>query len=361
LTGHTRDDHGGGLRVTASNPRIRNNVISGNRGVFIGGGIYVSGGAAHLAKNRIEDNALLDEGTGAGVAIETATAELFDNVIVNNRIPAMGSDGFGGGVGIIRGSAVLRNNRIEGNHAAGPNRTGHGGGVYSFGSKVEISGGTISRNELGNGAGAGAGLDILGTSEVRIERVSIRGNIGSETAAAGASGIHAEMSKLIVVSSIIADNKHGSAGISIGPLGSYVIFNCTISGNAAKGVRSQSSFTIVNSVIMQEPLGIEAVANTPATYSDQFNSNVFFGTSTVATGVVLDSSNITVDPKLNADLHLTADSPLIDGGRSGSVLDAGSANVVEPPATDIDGDSRAVAGRAGNAALPDIGADEYLP
>jgi hypothetical protein len=34
---------------------------------------------------------------------------------------------------------------------------------------------------------------------------------------------------------------------------------------------------------------------------------------------------------------------------------------ITPPSIDIDGQLRAVPGRAGNAALPDIGADEYHP
>ncbi|MEZ4364640.1 MAG: hypothetical protein R3B48_30975, partial [Kofleriaceae bacterium] len=74
----------------------------------------------------------------------------------------------------------------------------------------------------------------------------------------------------------------------------------------------------------------------------------------------LDSTNLTVDPKLNAELRLTADSPLIDLGIAGPIPSLGG-GVLQPPERDIDGDSRAITGIPGNPALPDIGADEYRP
>jgi Bacterial Ig-like domain/Right handed beta helix region len=363
LTGHTRNDHGAGLRANASNPRIRNNVISGNKGTYLGGGVYIAGGAAHLAKNRIEDNTLLDEGTGAGVAIENATVEMVDNLIVNNRIPATNGDGYGGGIGISFGTVLLRNIRIEGNRAAGI-KIGHGSGVSILGAKVSILGGSISRNDvdipLGRAtADAGAGVYINSTSDVRMEGVTLRDNVGSMAAAAGASGIHAEASTLVVASSIVANNRNGSAGISVGPLGSYVIFNCTIAGNTGKGVVSRAYFTIVNSVIMQEPIGVEAVGTSAA--NGKLDNNVFYATTTNTVGVNPGTSNVTMNPGLNADLRLIGDSLLIDVGRSGSILDPALGAAVTPPQIDIDGESRSIAGRAGNAALPDIGADEYQP
>ncbi|MEZ4364579.1 MAG: Ig-like domain-containing protein [Kofleriaceae bacterium] len=364
LTGHTLDDnHGAGLRVTASNPRIRNNVISSNTAYFLGGGVYVAGGLAHLARNRIEYNALLNGGNGGGVAIEQATVELVENVIVNNRIPAISEPGDGGGVGIVSSVVVLRRNQIEGNRASEQLEPGLGSGVSINASTVTIEGGTISLNgypAVPRNA-AGAGLHISAMSEVVVRGVTIHGNLSSTTS--GGSGVHAENSKVTLASSIIALNRYGGAGLVLGPLGSYVVLNCTISGNMSKGMQVHSRFALVNSIIEHEALGVEAVAATPAVDSaNKVENNVFFDAGADLMGLPLDLSNRKVDPQLDDAFHLTSGSPLIDAGRPGPVEDpVVVGRVIAPPDHDIDGDARSIVGIAGNSALPDIGADEYRP
>lgn len=351
LTGNVFDDHGSGLRILSANPRVRNNVISGNTAFLLGGGVYVQEGKAHLARNRIEDNTTMGYGQGAGIAIEHASVELIDNFVVNNRVP---EDGFGGGVGIYGGSlVVLRDNRIEGNHAGSLGLAAHGGGLSVRGAKATIFGGSILRNELVNAAGQGAavyiGVEAGAASEVRFEGVIVRDNLAAPTG--GAGGVHAVGSVVTLASSIIAGNR-GSAGVALGPQGSYVIFHCTITGNTARGVRStQAGLAMANSLVLQEPIGVEA---------DQgaFTSNAFFANDVNAMGVTPGSSNLSVDPKLDLELHLTADSPLIDKGRVGPLPDPQSGVGVDPPLTDVDGDPRALPGLHGGVALPDIGADE---
>jgi Right handed beta helix region len=252
---------------------------------------------------------------------------------------------------------MMRNNRIEGNHAARNSNVGRGGGVSVQVSKAVKAGGSISRNDIGITTGAGAGVYVNAMSEVRLEGVSIRGNTGSGSANAGGSGIHAESSRVVVASTIIAANRSGSSGISVGPLGSYVVFHCTISDNSVEGVKAQSYITVANSTIAQEPLGIEVIG----ARGGQLYNNVFFATGTNAAGVTPDSSNLSLDPKLTMDLHLSAESLLIDAARTGPVPEPEIGTGVAPPVIDIDGESRSLAGRAGVAALPDIGADEYHP
>lgn len=359
LTEGNTGEHGGAIRISGGTHRIQNNVLSGNTAFFLGGGIYIFGGATvQLNGNTIENNTVggQDNCSGAGVAVENSTVLLRDNLITSNRV--LGDLGAGGGVVLYGAVATFVNNHIDGNHAGGIGQVGNGGGVSSQNSKVTFAGGSISHNDVGNTTGAGGGL-YVNMGEVRLDDVHIEGNTAGLQTAAGASGLHSIGAQLILASSIVASNISGTGGISVGPPGAAVIANCTIADNPGRGVATSTYLTVMNSAILREPVGIAVVGN-PAP-SVLVHTNALFSNTANVSGMTLDASNIVVDPRLDNNLHLTAGSPLIDAAQPGSVQSADpTAPPVEPPTTDIDGDPR-VMGPKDTHALPDIGADEFRP
>jgi len=349
-------DHGGGVRIDGGTVRIQNSVIARNNAFFTGGGLYIHGGATVvLIGNQIEDNTVggQDNCSGAGLTVESSTVTLGGNTIQRNRI--LQNMGSGAGVFLTDSVATLTGNHIDTNHAADQGQVGSGGGIASFTSQLTIAGGTISHNDVGNTTGNGAGLE-LGGGSVRLDGVTMVGNSTGAFAGGGAGAIHAANTKLVVASSVIASNTGNAGAIAVGPQGSTAIINCTIADNTARAIGASSFLTVVNSVLVRDTVGI-ALSQAPLVFVQQ---NSFFGNTTDATGLTLDGSNLTVDPQLDATLHLLASSPLIDAGMSGPIATPDTtAPPVDPPALDIDGDPRVIQGRT--ARLPDIGADEFRP
>jgi hypothetical protein len=355
LTGGRSDDHGGAFHVRSSDALLRGNVITGNQGYFLGGGLYITGGATRLLGNRIEDNAVVGQpgSSGGGVLLEGTRAVLIDNVITGNA--AAEDTDFGGGVGIQGGGpVVLQNNRIEGNQAGGLNLTGDGGGVWISSAQVTITGGTISDNELGT-IGSGGGV-FARTSQLTIEGVLIANNEAGTNASSTGNGIAVEaMSSLILTSSVVAGNRNGQAGVWVGVESNATIVNCTIAGNPVKGVRTEAALTVANSIFLDEDYGVYVDA--PALVPVDARNNDFFEVDATATGFELDSSNLALDPQLDDSFHLDESSPLIDVGLPGPFARAGTDQTVDLPARDIDGEPRVMIGPS-DASRVDVGADE---
>jgi hypothetical protein len=350
-------DHGGGVRIDAGTVKIRNSVIARNNAFFTGGGLYIHGNAeVQLIGNRIEDNTVggQDNCSGAGLTVETSTVTLRDNAIQRNRV--LGNMGTGGGILLSGAVATLVNNKIETNHSADLGSVGGGGGLTQFTSTVTITGGTISRNDVGNTTGSGAALTLSGGT-VRLDGVRIEGNSTGTNTGTGASAIQTTGTKLVIASSLIANNVGGSGAIIAGTGGATVIINSTIADNPKHGISVNSLLTVVNSAILRNAIGIEMGASAAATV---IRTNAFDGNTTNAVNLTLDSSNRIGDPRIDASYHLLADSPLIDIGQTGPISTADfQAPPVDPPSKDLDGDGRSLMGRT--TAAPDIGADELVP
>lgn len=349
--GRTNGEHGGALRISGGTPRIHNSVIAGNQASFLGGGIYITGGATvQLIGNRIENNTLIGaSSSGAGVAIESSTVVFRDNVITGNRVSGM--DTRGGGIVLYDTVATLVDNHIDDNHVGGNGEIGNGGGLASFRSTVTMTGGSLSFNDTGSTTGSGGGL-YVDRGEVRLDGVRIEGNAAGPMAGAGGSGVHAITARLVVAGSIISANLGGSGGLVVGTQASAVVLNCTIADNPVRGIHTSSTLTVVNSVILREPVGI-TVTGSPAP-SVLVKTNALFSNTANADGLTLDSTNLVGDPLVDTSFHLMAGSPLIDAGQAGPIQTADQfAPPVELPARDIDGDSRTLGAR------PDIGADEF--
>ncbi len=121
ITGGGGGNHGGGIAIRDSDAVVSNNVITGNVGYLLGGGIWVQRGAAHIRHNRIENNTATAGGStvlGGGIELENTQATVVGNIIANNTVS--GSVAYGGGVDISGGGPILlANNTIVGNGGQG--------------------------------------------------------------------------------------------------------------------------------------------------------------------------------------------------------------------------------------------------
>jgi hypothetical protein len=228
ITGGGGGNHGGGISMHDSDATISNNIITGNTGYLLGGGIWVQRGSPRIQYNRIQNNTADAQGAfaqGGGIKVETATPALLSNIIANNTFT-------GGG-------------------------TTNGGGVD---------------------------IDPFG--------------------------------------------------------GSVLLANNTVVGNAVNGVHADSDITLVNNIITSHPIGVSASATVSTSY------NIYFGNTANTQGFLPSGTDLTVNPQLTANYHLSPGSPAIDAGTH-----------TNAPSRDIDREPRAMIGTSGLYKI-DIGADE---
>jgi hypothetical protein len=189
ITGGGGGNHGGGVRIRDSNAIVRNNTITGNQAYLLGGGIWVQRGAPLLEDNFIENNVVIQGGSGdgGGVELESTRATLRGNTISGNQID--GSTGYGGGVAVIGGGrVVLELNTITGNAAANQPGTrtdsGYGGGVFVQDAPVTMRHNLIQGNFANsygdlnhtNAGGNGGGIYLLNSSDFVLSGNTIDAN-----------------------------------------------------------------------------------------------------------------------------------------------------------------------------------------
>jgi hypothetical protein len=351
LTGASASDHGGAIHGRSSDFVLRDSTVVNNAASFLGGGVYVIGGGPLLIRNRIEGNTVNDEGaSGGGVMLENTVAILIGNLIEDNEAP--GNATAGGGIAITGGAPViLTDNVVRNNRVGGLDRVAAGGGIdIGGGAFVFITGGEISGNEVIE-SGPGGGLNVA-NSTVTVEGTRIVDNAAGAAGGTG-SGVAVENSDLIIKSSLIAGNRNGQAGLWLGLTSPAAVVSCTIADNPGQGVRTETDLAIANSVLMDEPVGLNVAAAVPVTAT----GNDFFANTTDATGVDLDGSNLFEDPGVGEDFRLAEDSALVDVGVPGPFTVAGLNDAVALPEIDVDGEPRVMIGASG-AARVDVGADE---
>ena len=148
VTGGGGGNHGGGISMRDSDATISNNIIAGNVGYLLGGGIYVQRGTPRIQYNRIQNNLADGQGNfalGGGIEMETATGAVLSNVIANNTFTGGGTIN-GGGVDVNGGGPVLlANNTIVGNAT---------NGVHA-GSNITLVNNIIMTHPVGVSASAG--------------------------------------------------------------------------------------------------------------------------------------------------------------------------------------------------------------
>jgi hypothetical protein len=411
LTGARSDNHGGGLRMRDSNGLIRNNVISDNVAFLLGGGVWVQRGAPYFENNRIENNVTDSSGQGGGVQLENTQATLVGNLIAGNVVSATGYGGgvdvvgggpvtltgniilsntsatsgvgYGGGVSIQGVTVTLSNNLIQSNTAgfepgAGPylmgggvyiasstglfsdntlignraNRNtifGNGGGLAVLTSTLTIQGGELTSNSVSqNCEGYGGGLYALDSS-ITLDAARVEDNCASNTPFYGLGGGLAfvnspyTLTNALVVGNYAFGDDTAVGGLFAGANSPGRVVNTTFVNNNGQGLRVGSPLTVTNSLIMSHTTGISLTAAVPVsvTYND------FYANTTNQSGFSLDSTNIVINPQLDAAYHLLPNSPLIDAGARPNA-----------PLNDFDNEPRPMAGSSGLFRV-DIGADEF--
>jgi hypothetical protein len=313
-------------------------------------------------------NGYLDGGSGAGIAITSASPTIKSNVVTSNHAAV------GLGIFVNGGSPLIQNNTISNNDQmnAGDGGSG-GGGILIYGGSsglVQIIGNTITNNNMQSG-GQGGGISVAGGGAL-LQGNLISGNIAyNEGGGITAYNVFAPLTIVqnVVVNNIALTGEGGGINLSL-PSSSAAVFvtNNTIANNTGyantSGVYTTGfaqPATLANNIIVaptgQNPVTCDGTYSTVSptfshndAYSIGSNSSGFFGFC------VADSSgNFSVDPLFlsaaNNDFHVSSSSPTVDAGdNSASGL----------PTTDFDNNPRISDGNGDAEATVDLGAYELV-
>ena len=294
-------------------------------------GLYLDNSSPTIANNTITRNSAYER--GAGLYLRHSSATIMNNTITEN---SASYDSVGGGLYLWRSSPTIANNTITGNSAKWS-----GGGLYLWESSASVANNTITRNV----AVDGGGLSLANSSP------TIANNrIASNRAAYGGAMSLGSSSPMIVNNTITANVAYVGGGLWL-HMSSPTIANNTITGNSATTsggamyFETDSSPTIVNTIIAFNSSGIDADGGTPV-----FRNNCIYGNTAHNYDGVSDptgtNDNISADPRLAdrayGNVHIQPDSPCVDAGN----------NTDSTGDLDIDGEPRIQTGTV------DIGADE---
>jgi hypothetical protein len=376
--------YGGGIAVEGGGPvtltgnTIASNVVTATFGY--GGGIDVQqGGPIALSGNTVNDNSIvypsslhqpgkagspsvafrgpsrtigsLDPngnagGAGGGVSLQYVTATLSSNIILDN-IAADRYNGYGGGTYIYSATVALDHNTIQSNTStldASGGAYGYGGGSYALLGTTTFNGDTVQNNNTNanNVRGQGGGL-FAEQAQVNLDAVRITSNHAYLEGGLAFLGALVDGSPAYTMTnSLVANNSATTyGGVTADSVAPGTMANDTVINNGDLGIYTESPLTITNSIIMSHTLGINASHGITETYND------FYANTTNAQGFTLDPTDLTVNPQLTSNYHLSASSPVMDAGtRNGA------------PQDDIDGEPRPMKGTSGLYKV-DIGADEF--
>ena len=232
ITGGGGGNHGGGLRVTDSNAVVSNNVITGNVGFLLGGGVWVQRGAPRFENNRIENNVSDGFGQfaqGGGIQLENTQAILIDNVIAGNVVS--GTDTSGGGVDVSGGGPVtLIGNTVFGN--AGTSSSGYGGGVSARFVTITLSSNLIQSNTANSVAlGFGGGVYVFGSAAFTLTNNIVMSNTAGFAPGSGpyllGGGVLVDSSHGLLFGNVIAGNRANRNTI-FGNGGGLAVFTGTL-------------------------------------------------------------------------------------------------------------------------------------
>lgn len=336
--------NGAVVTITNCGPatRIDGFVIGGGNGIH-GGGIKINGAAPVIANNTIRNN--ITDGAGAGISIWgfklVSSTEAYYPIITNNLIvenQAINDEGDGAGIAVIGSSPVIAWNFIARNTASR-----NGGGIACWRHSQPV----IANNFI---AANSASYDEL-------------------TASGGGGGIFASATDLdgrpiafavsapVIANNVIAANGgNDGGGISVvdSLLGAATIVNNTIVGNNGAGVFwANTSPTNNNNIVAFNARGFERsryfTNEAVIQFNDVFGNSILGGQANyhITVDRTGTEGNISADPRFAnlgiGELHLQPDSPCVNAGGTAFVL---------PAFPDIDAGARVHGGAV------DIGADE---
>jgi hypothetical protein len=300
---------------------------------FYGGGISVRGASPTIELNVVQSNTGIQ---GGGIGSQFGAPAIRSNVVRDNISPS-GTNGYGGGINVSFASSTgsltpeIVDNVIEGNHAD------QGGGLGFNAPYSTLVMNNVIRNNVANYRGGA--LVQINTSLTRLVQNLITGNTAGEGAALYLAGNAPSQALSNTVVDNLSRNVYGQTGLGatvyqefgvvnfannlfIGPPGTTVMVCSRISESPAPSISRNDVFA----------------AGGPATT----------GPCQLQVGM---NGNVSVDPLLAGDYHLSPGSPAIDAGDN---TPAGL------PARDLDGNERRFDGDANGSAIADLGVYEVV-
>lgn len=186
VIGNEATQDGGGIYLNKigahgemSSGEIRNNTAVNGGGVYIAGGTDVTKHASFTLKG---GTISVNTATGSGGGVEAFGGGIFTmegGTIENNT-----AHNLGGGVQVLSGTMNMTGGNIENNNANTVNDNEKGGGGVALGinngpARLDMSGGTISRNTIGT-PGKGAGIQVWDSTNAVTVKMSGRARIDTD-------------------------------------------------------------------------------------------------------------------------------------------------------------------------------------
>lgn len=233
------DSYRGGAIETDENLTVADSIITGNRALNDGGGIFSYGGALNVINCTLSEN--WTGYSGGAIRKTRGTGTINNCVIVGNRAAESG-----GGIA----SQFCENLTIR-DTVFNENRNLRAGAILCRGRNLTMINCSVIDN--GNDDGNGAALDIGGyDNDFRngFQIVNLAVSIDSCLISANSSGgIRFSRGTLSINKSNISGNE--KTGIEISYYGDSAITNSTISGNSFRGIRAKTngSFLLQNCTI----------------------------------------------------------------------------------------------------------------
>jgi uncharacterized repeat protein (TIGR01451 family) len=296
VRGNQATGNGGGVfsqgfaTLTLDDLLVEQNAATGN-----GGGIMSSGTTITARNNtRIVRNTATAQGGGIsffGPGTFTMTGGTIDGNLTNGLWSAVGG---GGGLAINDASATVNledvivvNNRAP----AG----GDGGGIFNRGT-LNMTGGELRNNTAQGGGGLANGTSLMTGGTVTITDVAIEGNVASSVGGGifTANPAGAAAGTLTMVGGSLRNNRaFDGGGLLTRPNSAATIRRALVNGNTATGaggaIDSSGTLTVVDATFSSNSAGVGGAINTGALST--ITGSTFTGnTASIATAIHVEAS-----------------------------------------------------------------------
>jgi hypothetical protein len=216
---------GGGIRVSASSPQLRELTIAGNFAAGDGGGLYAFSQSSVCLTNATTSGNTAR--SGGGIGGDTSSFFLNDVTISNNNAENNGG-------GIYLGNASTTTSQLTEVTISDNKAKYHGAGIYTYRSSAELRSVTIVGNTSSDRSGNGGGM-YNEDSPLSLTDVTIRANRCTGSNSRGGGMYNTASSPSLTQVSIIENQSNSGGGIyNLGS--SPILTNVTISSNNASYV-----------------------------------------------------------------------------------------------------------------------------